>query len=366
MKLAVFSDLHLTNQNPKFKTDADGVSDLIKDQLRFVEWMMETAIEEGCEGLLFLGDITDRSTLDPITQTYFNKVISRLVYGHMMDVILLEGNHCTADQLNRFSVLGAAKELTNAGVIHFVTQRESIEVGVAPNNIIFHVFPYNPDYKQIEAEIAELNDQLDTDLCNVLLFHFPCSNAQLDNGVPSPKGVHLSHDITSNFDLCLGGDFHRAQWLSGNPNAYYVGAPFALKFNEQPGEPRGFVIVDVDKTGRTVKRYPNPYDYTIRAVTPDEVDEVLDGNYMAPERVILQVKGQLDPVELHTLEEYGFYRFSNSKTGASETPDELLETVIELSDYDDEELLLEQLESVSEALRDRALELFARIQNDGE
>lgn len=366
MKLAVFSDLHITNANSKFKVNTDGVSDLLTAQLQFVEWMIADAKEQGCDMLLFLGDITDRATLDPITQTYFNKMMYKLVYGHDMDTILLEGNHCTADSLNRYSVLGAARHLLSGG--NLVTTREELTFIDDGVHYTFHIFPYQPDYRALEVEIGQLNDILvDSTDVDILLFHFPCSNAQLDNGVPSPKGVHLSADITSNFDLCLGGDFHRSQWLSGNDKAYYVGAPFNLKFNEQTDEPRGYAIFTKDAGGWMVERGENPYNYEMLSVQAEEAEQYV-GHFTDPSRVILQVKGRLDPDTKLALEEEGFYRFSNVKTSGNVAPAVLLETVVDLDYQEDEDLVIEQLddESVSEEVRERALELFSRIQNDGE
>jgi DNA repair exonuclease SbcCD nuclease subunit len=366
MKLAVFSDLHLTNQNSKFRVNLNGVSDLLVAQLCFVDWMIKDAAHRGCEALLFLGDITDRATLDPITQTYFNRCINKLVSESKMDhVILLEGNHCTSDQLNRYSVLGATRELVEDA--HIVTKPECIALkDKYGSSLFFHVIPYGPDYTKIEKEIAELNEVLDPEGCHILLFHFPCSNAQLDNGVPSPKGVHLTEDMVSNFTLCLGGDFHRSQWLSGNSKAYYVGAPFNLKFNEQTDEPRGYAIVDVDDSGFLVSRSePNPYNYEMLSVPAEEADRYV-GHFPDPSRVILQVKGRLELDLLEALQNEGFYRFSNVKTSGDTVPSELLETVVELDNQDDEELVAEQLEDVDESLVQKVLELFERIQNDGE
>jgi DNA repair exonuclease SbcCD nuclease subunit len=266
MKLGVFTDLHLSNSHSKFMLKEDGVSDLLEAQGEFVKYFVEQT--KDCEVLLFLGDYTDRATLDPVTQSYCNMTLKRLAESGKQ-VILIEGNHCLSDKGGLFTVLSAASMLSNFDNLNFVTEEEHLRL----SGVNFYCVPYRSDYKYIEKKIKSINDSLNKSEINVLLFHLPTINAVLDNGVPSKKGVNLSSEITGNFNICLGGDFHRPQQLVNNSKAYYVGAPFSMKYGDT--FERGFWKVTLDESGYEIDRIQNPFNYNIAKVAPEAFQDYL-------------------------------------------------------------------------------------------
>jgi DNA repair exonuclease SbcCD nuclease subunit len=283
VKLLCFSDIHLTNRNSKFKKTG-GVSDLLLRQEKYIDHIVELADEKQVDAILFLGDWTDYPTLDPVTLTYSNRLVKHLT-DHSdysgCPVIFIEGNHCISDRGNKFTVVGATNELINHDSnTSFVYQPDFVSVG----DVCFHCFPYSSDYPNLEAAIAATNDDLPVAALNIMLFHFPTVNAVLDNGLQSKKGVNLSAEITDNFDLIIGGDFHYHQQLINNENAYYVGAPFSLRFGEHCD--RGTVIFDIDVETKEyeLEFISNPHQFPIRKATYDEVmgmtdEELMNGVY---------------------------------------------------------------------------------------
>lgn len=250
MKAIVFSDLHLSNFKSKFKLNEYGVSDLLVRQMRFAHYLVEVAKKEGCDTMLFLGDFTDYEVLDPITLNYATDFIS-LLDGHFDNLIWLEGNHCISDSANQNTVLSAFVDCFKKSkfVIH------PCSIGI--NGINFHCLPYLSDYDAAIEWIEQINDQCkDSRDKNILLFHFPTTNALLDNSIKSTKGLTFDKSIVGNFDLCLGGDFHRHQALMQTDNAYYVGSPFTLSYGEEPE--KGFLVLSLDDL--SFKRVSNPFD----------------------------------------------------------------------------------------------------------
>jgi DNA repair exonuclease SbcCD nuclease subunit len=272
MKILATADLHITNSHSKFKCNKDGVSDLLIAQYNFISLLADELGRDEYDALVFLGDWLDKNILDPIVATYSNKMMSLLLKTGK-PVIIIEGNHCISDEKNLYTIVGSMGELANYNNAYFVTSNDSVRIG----DVIFHCFPYKTDYEEVESEIAAINRQLDTDLINVMLFHLPTTNAVLDNGCPSEKGVNLSRDIIDNFDVCLGGDFHRPQKLINTDNAYYVGAPFDLKFG-QDGE-RGYKSVVLSKGTVEIEHHDNPFNYPMLTLTQDLATDVLDGDW---------------------------------------------------------------------------------------
>ena len=327
------------------------------------------------DGILFLGDWTDYATLDPITATYSNRMIETLK-DTGLTVLFLEGNHCLEDEESNFTVLGAAKEFEHDySDVSFVFKKEEVDFRevvddpikypLGPHGAltaVFHCFPYKSDYDALEEEIAEANEKLDDKLINIMLFHFPTVNALLDNGLQSMGGVNLSEEITDNFDVVIGGDFHKPQTLINNPNAFYVGAPFDLKFNQQG--PRKVSIITIDDRGKyRVKDFPNPYNYQIISRTREEL---FDMDFSNAARTILKVKDYLSPEEKEEIKSVGFYRVMFSSGKAAKPVDLEVLTIDPL--VDDKTTFTQELakfELDSETTK-RALQIYEGICKAGE
>ena len=236
MRILCFSDLHISNRNPKYKT-TDGVSDLLIRQTEYVEQICEYVRENEIEHIAFLGDWTDYPNLDPITLYYSNKMITMLA-DTGAQVFLLEGNHCLTFKSNNYSVLDASSMAFNRDNVHFINHPHTHKVDDA---LTYYFMPYSSDKEELIKQIKEMNLEAKKDLTNVFFFHFPTMNALYDSGIKSSSGIELRQEYISNFDVSLGGDFHKAQKLGGTKSAYYIGAPFCFNYGDG-NEDRGFII----------------------------------------------------------------------------------------------------------------------------
>ena len=353
MKLLCFSDLHLTNKNPKFKYGEGGVSDLLSDQERFVEFIVDKYLEDQYDFLLFLGDWTDYPTLDPILQTKSNELLKMVSQA---ENILIEGNHCISDIEGKFTVLGATDSFMSDLGSTVVTGNKVIKFD---GEISFYCFPYRSDFKAIEAAVAEANSSLDANVINVMLFHFPTTNAVLDNQLQSKKGVALTEDIISNFDVVIGGDFHRPQQLIGTSRAYYVGAPFDFNYGDHV-ESRGALSVEVTKEALAVDWIENPFRRLVKKVSIEEAFKLTKEELS---RNIYRVVGETsDPkitLELQAIQKDSYkFDIGVRRPVAFELEDSV--KVIESVDSSTERDLLHNYLMGYEG-RDRVLDLFDKI-----
>lgn len=357
MKFVVFTDLHLTNSSSKFRFNSEGVSDLLQRQFQFVDDMC-SATEQDVDGFLFLGDYSDHCTLDPVTATYANRVMRRLVDTEK-PLVLIGGNHTISDARSRFSVLGALSELVDTDRVHIVTHVDVLSVG----DCNFWCFPYQSDYDDLQKRISDANQDLNPEFHNYMLFHFPINNALLDNGVPMPSGVELRQEMVDRFDMVLGGDFHRGQRLGLSTPAYYIGAPFDLKFNQYSDFPRGYAILDTDRNELT--HYANPHNVRMVSMDADDVTHEMLDSIDAP-NMILRVKGTLEPATELELREMPLYSFSNPK---ARKPKIQRKDVLLVDETNKDEHHVRQMLSdyeLSPTVRDRVIELFASLQSKGD
>jgi DNA repair exonuclease SbcCD nuclease subunit len=305
-KWLVTADWHFTNKNSKFRFNSEGVSDLLIAQYQFVEELAELLDRGDYDGLIMAGDGTDYATLDPVTATYLYKAIGRLI-GTGKHILLLEGNHCILDGAAVHTVVGAISPLTS-GKCYCVTSSELIEIEEL--GLRLWCEPYRSDYKEIEGRVNSINSSLDALWHNALVFHFPTTNAVLDNGVNSENGVNLSKEITDAFTVCLGGDFHRPQTLVGNEKAHYVGAPFDLKFNQEGH--RGAVSVHFKSDGSySMERIDNKLNFRIVTMPSREAVELIQSGQDLS-RFIVKVSDVPEEDERDIIEaaRSGFYSLS--------------------------------------------------------
>lgn len=359
-KFLLFSDLHITNRNNRFRTDELGVSDLLRSQLLFVKWLSNIAVDREVDGILFLGDWTDYATLDPITLQYSNAMLQRLA-DTGLPVVLLEGNHCMDDKEGNWTVLGASSQIMNETKLRFVFKQDMLHLD---EEVVFHCFPYRSDYDALEADISLRNQALVAidDKINIMLFHFPTVNALLDNGLKSFGGVNLSEEISSNFDVIIGGDFHKPQRLLNNEKAFYVGAPFDLKYNQEG--PRKISILHVSKDDYRVENIKNPYNYPMRSVTLDQLDKMDLAN---ADQMIVKVTDRVSAEDRDRLNGIGFYKLSvvaKSDRVQEEAPDVIMVD----SFVDDRAIFSQELDKfeLEDDLKKRSVQIYEDLHMKGD
>jgi hypothetical protein len=358
MKLLVTSDEHFQNSNSKFRLDREGVSDLLKAQVAYYEMLADELESGDYDGFISGGDTADAAILDPITAHHMNKAIKRIVEATNFH-LFLEGNHCVSDSRSLFTVLGTLKELRDDLT---VVLREGKVIWELPSGeyVTFHCFPYQSDYRLLEERIAISNDLVDPndgDL-DIMLFHFGVKNAMLDNGFESPSGVNLSTEMVSNFDICLGGDYHTRQNV--HSHVHYIGAPFDLKFGEHYR--RGAMVLDITPDGYDIDYIENPYQYDILKLSPEEFLSY-DGHNS---KTIVKIDGEPTPEQRVQIEKLKgeFYNVSVPRVRAKRDDEDIRVDVIEGDSQRDVDLVRAQMKKndVDDRVAVRAVELFEEIQ----
>lgn len=310
LKVAIFSDLHLQNQNKHYKTDTDGRGDLNRRQEQFIDHIASL----DCDIVLNLGDSTDEEIVDPFVLATLNHLLlGPLSYKAL--VVHLEGNHCITDSGNVYSILSAYKDKISDNVRLTVDQANDIVLDVAGKSIYIRSVPYIGDYEAMLNMITKPLDTTYNDL-SILVYHAPTVNALMDNGLPATKGLEFKPDDLDQFDLAIAGDFHRPQrFMVGDTPVYYCGAPFALTRGQNFR--LGYRTLTVyDDGSYELEDHDNPYAIYIRDV---EFGEEYPPH---PERTVCYVNNvphENKKDEIENLRRIGYYSYK-VKTAPIERP----------------------------------------------
>jgi len=357
LRLLLFSDLHISNRNPKFKY-TNGISDLLIRQQKFIDYIIDYSKNNKIDCILFLGDWTDYPNLDPITLYYSNNMLSSLMNSNI-DVFLLEGNHCLSFKDNSYSVLDATSKLVNESKIRFINSFHKENF----NNTNFYFVPYHSDYEIVVEQIVKFNQMAEGNEESYLFFHLPTTNALLDNGIKSANGIELTSDMVSNFKKVFGGDFHRTQTLINNKKAMYVGAPFDLNFGDFQDK-RGFIIYDTEKN--TLKKEENPYKVDIKKIGLEELKSLSEDKLNSG---IYKIIGDFDIDEQNLISEIRnkAYKVDVSLSRDTSLPKPENTEFLEAFDRNNDELVLRKYLKDNNFQTDdvtRLVSLFKNIEKD--
>lgn len=228
MRFLVFADLHAhiseerCFSNPEISLQAYRVDLFFKDLDRIFK-------EQGCDGLIDLGDTThDRSAIPiPVIDqilTGFSKYAGRTNYK-------LVGNH---EQFLRNAEISSAKLYDS--VFEVVRQRHSVTIGNAI--LVFASYPAKmEDLNSWLTMMAHKSRKQPTILCG----HFPVTSAIM-HGSPVLMGIEKT--TIEPYTMALLGHIHQPQPL--NDQVFYVGSPFQQNWGES-GEDKFTAILDTDK-----------------------------------------------------------------------------------------------------------------------
>ena len=360
-KVVLTSDWHLTNRSSRFRKDEFGVSDFLKHQLSFLDWLLALCTELGAQELWNLGDYVDYTVMDVIS---FNKVLqsmATLVKDGPPNQIILEGNHCIGDKANNHTIL--------RGIDHVISLGRhggrNIDLVASPcvsqewDNVAIYSIPYMGTEEEMEQWIREFNEMAHKAKASgkhtILLFHYPTSNAILDNGIKAPEGFILEPEMVDGFTYVFGGDYHTYQQLLGLDNAWYVGSPFDLKFGEH--QPRGVLVLDLSGEEPTLERILYEEGYNFLTMGYDEAIEWSGDRSKVVLRVnIHDIKSQ----PITPLRKSGYYSVVPSIQKVQPTEVEAL-SLEATSQVDDVELILSQVDTKDKTLISQARELMAQL-----
>ena len=232
--------------------------------------MIDAAIAEDVDAVLFAGDAFKNRDPSPTLQRMFARRIRRLTEAEI-PTVLLTGNHdlpsivARATAIDIYQALGIPNIYTarNIDLLTVPTKRGELQIVTLPwiprNTIMAHEsFRGLSSDEQllkfaeaIAAGVGKRVEELDPSQPSVLLGHVSLEGARLG----SEQSIMLGAEVVLTpaelsidaFTYVALGHIHRHQRISAKPPVVYAGSIERVDFGEAR-ESKGFVLVEIDRS----------------------------------------------------------------------------------------------------------------------
>jgi len=276
MKILHFADLHLGVETYGRIDPATGLSSRLLDFLSALDQVVDYALENKVDLVLFCGDAYKSREPSQTQQRELAKRINRLTTGGV-PIFLLIGNHDLPNAIGRattteiFDTL-AIKNVyvsnrpdiyqipTNSGVVQIASlpwlRRSALLAREETKNLTFDQI--NQRLQQVLTDIIAANAaKLDPGLPSILAAHVWVSGAKVGSErlmtIGQEHVLLISNVANPAFDYVALGHIHKHQVLSQNPPTVYPGSLERLDFGEEDDD-KGFCLVEIEPDKETDKR----------------------------------------------------------------------------------------------------------------
>ncbi len=218
-KFVVVADVHMSNWLPYARVGENGITDRLRDQLRLWKHIYQTAKDSRATAVFVLGDLFDKSLVDPVT---FTQTTKALVEGERFTYIL-SGNHDAMSPDGGNNLAEVYREIRHPRIRYLDSEP------VLPTSWLrFWPLPYmgTPSAREKlkslrrQARQARISNR---DEVQILLTHNSINGCS-HQGWTCEDGLAVK-EICSGFDRVLSGHFHTPQTFGTRQHGRYVGAP---------------------------------------------------------------------------------------------------------------------------------------------
>ncbi|HEY82090.1 MAG TPA: exonuclease SbcCD subunit D [Dehalococcoidia bacterium] len=276
MKIIHFSDLHLGIESYGRINPDTGLPTRLEDFLSALDQVVDYALENKVDLVLFCGDAYKTREPTPTQQREFAKRINRLS-SNGIPIFLLVGNHDLPNAIGRATTTEIFDTLAVRNV--YVSNRPDVyRIPTRGGTIQIASLPWPRRSTLLTREESKnLNlDQLKERLEQALTRAIERNAAKLDSSLPAILAAHvwvadarvgseslmsigqehrLLRSVIANpaFDYIALGHIHKHQVLSNSPPVVYAGSLSRVDFSDEEDE-KGFYLVEIEPEGTTGKR----------------------------------------------------------------------------------------------------------------
>ncbi len=279
MKILHFADLHLGVESYGRIDPATGLSSRLSDFLSALDQVVDFALENKVDLVLFCGDAYRSREPSQTHQREFAKRIRRLS-DNGTPVFLLVGNHDLPNAIGRatsteiFDTLAVKNvHVSNRPAIHRIpTNGSVVQIVSLPWLRRSAMLAQISKEEARDLDFEQINQRLQQSLTNII-----ATNARkLDPALPSILAAHvwvsgasigseksmtigqehallLSNVAHPAFDYVALGHIHKHQVMHDTPPVVYAGSLERLDFGEEEDD-KGFYVVEIEPDKETGKR----------------------------------------------------------------------------------------------------------------
>ncbi len=252
MRLLHFSDIHIGMENYAKLDPETGLSTRLLDFFQTFDFIVDLAIKENVDAVVFAGDAYKTRDPNPTQQRGFGERVKRIAKAGI-PTILVVGNHDTPNADGKANTLDiySALEIDNVWVSR---QPEYLQIPTKAGSLQIITLPWlhKNDYKTIAEKLKLMYEKIDSSSPAIFLSHCEVEGASYG----SEKGLAIANDVTIPLPLLQDkrlsyialGHIHKHQVLSKNPLVVYSGSPQRIDFGEEKEE-KGVCLVEIPQPG---------------------------------------------------------------------------------------------------------------------
>ncbi len=276
MKILHFADLHLGVESYGRLDPESGLSTRFLDFLSALDQLVDYAITNRVDLVLFCGDAYKSREPSQTQQREFARRINRLSTSGV-PVFLLTGNHDLPNAIGRatateiFDTLAIEKVYVSnrPDIYRIPTSSGDIQIASLPwlrrSALLSKEDTKNLDFEQINQRLQQILTniiaasipKLDPALPSILAAHVWVANARLGSEKSMTIGQEhvllLGNVANPAFDYVALGHIHKHQILSDSPPVAYAGSLARLDFGDEQDE-KGFYLVEITQDKESGER----------------------------------------------------------------------------------------------------------------
>lgn len=235
---------------------------LLDDQAHVLDQFVDLACDEKVDAVVIAGDIYDRAVPPGEAVSLLGDVLERLVVRHGIPVILIAGNHDSAERIGFAGRIFERQKLFLRGTLgHF----DPVVLQGREGEVAFHPLPYvEPTFARalkgaeavtdhasaMEHVVARIRSGLRSGQRNVLVGHaFVAGGSESESERPLSVGGSgmVPPQVFAGFDYVALGHLHRPQ-QAGSERIRYSGSLLKYSFHEADHE-KSVSLVQVGADG---------------------------------------------------------------------------------------------------------------------
>ena len=276
LKILHFADLHLGVESYGHLDPDSGLSSRLLDFLSVFDQVVDYAIENNVDLVLFCGDAYKSREPSQTQQREFAKRISYLSRRDI-PIFLLTGNHDLPNAIGRATTIEIFDTLSvknvyvsnRPDVYHIPTKSGILQIASLPwlrrsallsreDSKNLSLQELNEKMQQILTDIITAQAlKIDPKLPSILAAHVWVSGAKVGSegreSIGQEPTLLLGNIQNPTFDYIALGHIHKHQVLASNPPVLYCGSLEKLDFSEEEDE-KGFYIVEIKTDGEAGRR----------------------------------------------------------------------------------------------------------------
>ncbi len=270
----------------------DGEQSLLDDQKFFIDSICSIAEKEKVDAVIIAGDVYDRQIASSEAVNLYDYAMTKLCKDLKKKVIIVAGNHDSAERLSTCSDL-----LSVAGLYVSGSLKRDPDV-VVFNGVDVYLLPwfttekaksvfseqsdkiesYDDAYKVV---LENIKNKFDKSKKHILVSHAFITDSETstsDRAAEIGAATQVSANLFGGFDYVALGHIHKPQ----NVNSFirYSGTPMPYSFGKEEKQEKSVTVVDTDSLTREIIPVPllhkrttlsGPYEELLEAKCAEDV-----------------------------------------------------------------------------------------------